>query len=298
MIIDAHHHLWDLSEVDYPWLQAKGAKRFFGDPAPIQRDYDVADFKQDWSGLPIVGSVHIQVGASPEHSVRETQWLENRAEDEGFPSAIVGFADLASEDAMSVVDQHLAASARLRGIRHIVSRHPSEDTEYEGRALMDHALFRENLRHLVERGLSYDLQLTPPHLLGAAHLLSDLPDLPVALCHAGSPWSQDATGLANWKIGLEAMAELPSVTCKLSGLGMFDRDWTTESLRPIVDAVIDIFGSKRVMWGSNFPVDKLYHTYPLMVESLNAIIPSEMRRDIFFETANRFYRLWLSPETS
>ncbi|MEE4200933.1 amidohydrolase family protein [Erythrobacter sp.] len=296
MIIDAHHHLWDLAVVDYPWLKAKGVKRFFGDPTPIQRNYDVEDFRGDWSDLPIAGSVHIQVGATLDHAVKETQWLAKRADATGLPSAIVAFADLSRANAAEVIEDHLAASRRVRGIRHIVSRHPSEDTGTEGRALLDDLQFAHNLRYLRKQDLSFDLQLTPPHLLRAAEVFSFAQGLPVAICHAGSPWSQDAAGLARWREGLKAMAQIPSVVCKLSGLGMFDREWSAESLRPIVETVLEIFDGRRVMWGSNFPVDSLYHEYRDMFEAVRSIVPAELRHQVFFDTANRFYRLGLSSE--
>ncbi|MGB7404981.1 MAG: amidohydrolase family protein [Pacificimonas sp.] len=296
MIIDAHHHLWDLAKVDYPWLMARGVERFFGDPTPIQRDYDVEDFRDDWSGLPVAGSVHIQVGAAPDQALQETRWLEKRAEAIELPSAIVPFADLSTPDAFKVIEKHLAASSRMRGIRHIVSRHPSEDTPTEGAALLENPEFAANLGYLDDQGLSFDLQLTPPHLLRAAEVFSSNPDLSTALCHAGSPWAQDAAGLAHWREGLEAMAQLPSVVCKLSGLGMFDREWSRDSLRPIVETVLETFGAHRVMWGSNFPVDSLYHDYRDMFEAVRSIVPAELHQQVFFDTANRFYKLGLSGE--
>ena len=63
-IIDAHHHLWDLSVCHYPWLMARGKKRFFGDPTPIQKNYLPQDLRQDALGFDIVNSVHIQVGVA------------------------------------------------------------------------------------------------------------------------------------------------------------------------------------------------------------------------------------------
>ena len=61
MLIDAHHHLWDLDAVDYPWLNAKGVYRFFGDPTPIQRNYLLGEFRKEASEQGIRASVHIQV---------------------------------------------------------------------------------------------------------------------------------------------------------------------------------------------------------------------------------------------
>ena len=68
-------------------------------------------------------------------------------------------------------------------------------------------------------------------------------------------------GLASWKTGLQQLAARPGTVCKLSGLGMFNPDWQLESLRPVVETVLEVFSPQRVMLGSNFPVDKLYRSY-------------------------------------
>ena len=85
MRIDAHHHLWDLGKVHYPWLMAKGVARFFGDPAPIQRDYLLAEYQRDAAGFD--GSVHIQVGA--EDGWTEAAWVQSVADAGGWPMAQV-----------------------------------------------------------------------------------------------------------------------------------------------------------------------------------------------------------------
>jgi predicted TIM-barrel fold metal-dependent hydrolase len=78
---------------------------------------------------------------------------------------------------------------------------------------------------------------------------------------------------------------------KLSGLGMFDPEWTAASLAPVVEGVLDAFGPQRVMWGSNFPVDKLYRPYRELFEALAGLVPEPMHAAIFAGTARRFYRL-------
>jgi predicted TIM-barrel fold metal-dependent hydrolase len=288
-IVDAHHHLWDLQAVDYPWLKARGVRRFFGDPTPIQRDYLPADFRADWAGLPVAASVHVQVGAAADASVAETAWLEAVARNTGVPTAVVAFADLTAPDLDAALDAHAASSGRLRGIRQIVSRHSSEDAGAP--SLLDDPAFVAGLRRLAARGLSFDLQLTPPLLGAAARKLAEVPNLGVALCHAGSPWDQTPDGLRQWRDGLAAMACLPDACIKLSGLGMFDPRWTRRSLAPIVDGVLETFGPARTMWGSNFPVDKLYRSYGELVDAVAGLVPAAMHADVFAGTARRFYRL-------
>ena len=138
-IIDAHHHL-DLSACHYPWLMEKGVKRFFGDPAPIQKNYLVEDFRSDYGDLNIVKSVHIQVGTNEADAVKETEWLQSCADLKGLPSAIVGFVDLTDENRDAVLDAHLQYDA-VRGVRQIVSRNIEEDARTGTCALLENLDF-------------------------------------------------------------------------------------------------------------------------------------------------------------
>lgn len=290
MLIDAHHHLWNLTRIRYPWLEAKGERRFFGDPSEIQRDYPIEDFAADWHGIAIEASVHIQVGAAPGWEVAETEWLDREFRRSGRPGAIVAFADVAANGLDRVLEAHRAASALLRGIRRIVSRHPGEDRPEEGAAMLANPDFLRGLRQVAAHGLSFDLQLTAPLLQMAAETFAAIPDLPVALCHAGSPWHRDAASLREWRRGLADFARLPGSVCKISGLGMFDPDWTPQSLAPIVEGVLEAFPHDRIMWGSNFPVDRLYRDYRALFAAIRDIIPEASHTAIFGETAMRFYR--------
>jgi predicted TIM-barrel fold metal-dependent hydrolase len=125
-------------------------------------------------------------------------------------------------------------------------------------------------------------------------VLEQVPELRVALCHCGSPWDQSDAGLAAWRDGLRAFAALPNTVCKVSGLGMFNPGWTVEDLRPIVLAVIELFGPGRVMFGSNFPVDKLYRPYAdywAAYDSLTAGCGPVERDAMFAGNARGFYRM-------
>ena len=268
-------------------------RRFFGDPAPIAKNYHVPDFREDVGDLPLVASVHIQVGVEEEHSVGETEWLGGQNEQYGLPSAIIAFCDLTLENAQSELDRHQAFSP-LRGVRQIVGRDAKEDARNGTNALLQDGSFKDGLRSLARRGLSFDLQLTPPLLEAAAQLFQQVDDLPVALCHAGSLQDFSRDGVEAWQTGLKRFAEVPQAICKLSGFGMFDHDWSAHSIRDYVLRVIDIFGPDRIAIGSNFPVDKLTASY---VDTIGAYIKiteggSEAERDaMFYGTAKHFYRL-------
>jgi len=290
-IIDAHHHLWDLEACDYPWLMAKGVKRFFGDPTPIQKNYLVSDLRHDAQRYELEASVHIQVGVAPGTELEETDWLQGIGDKEGLPSAIVAYCELDRGDAPAVLAAHMQSS-RVRGVRQIIGRSDEEDATTGSGQLIDKPVWQDNLEMLGELGLSFDLQLTPGQVPRVAEVLAMAPDTQVALCHCGSPWDQSATGLASWRDGLRLLASLPNVVCKVSGLGMFDHDWTVESIRPIVEACIEAFGVRRTMFGSNFPVDKLHADYTTIwsaYEEITSGLSEADQQSLFVNTARAFY---------
>lgn len=251
------------------------------------------DFREDVGELPLVGSVHIQVGVEEDHSIGETDWLSKQAEQYGLPSAIVSFCDLTSDKAQADLDRHQTYSA-LKGVRQIVGRDAKEDARNGTNALLESSEFAAGLKSLTARNLSFDLQLTPPLLAAAAGLFTRLDDVPVALCHAGSLQDFSAEGIAAWEAGLKRFAEAPRAICKLSGFGMFDHDWTVDTIRDYVLRAIDIFGPDRIAVGSNFPVDKLTASYAdtigAYLEITSGFSPSE-KAAMFHDTAKLFYDL-------
>lgn len=289
MWIDAHHHLWDLDAVHYPWLMAKGTPRFFGDPAPIQRDYLIEEFRADAAAQGFGGSVHIQVGA--EDGWEEAVWVQAVADaTPDWPMAQVVFCDLTASDLETQLDRFQTLST-VRGVRQIVGRAPGEDAKTGTNDLLDDPAFLRGLKAAGARGLSFDLQLIPELMEQTACVLAQTPQTQVALCHAGSPHDRSPEGLRRWAHALEAVSKLPNVVCKLSGLGMFDHDWTADRLRPIVQTCLAQFGPERVMFGSNFPVDSLSSDYPTLVRAMLELVPEEAHERVFSSTAQRFYRL-------
>lgn len=289
MKIDAHHHLWDLKAVNYPWLMARGEVRFFGDPAPIQRNYLLEEFRTGAKAHGFNASVHIQVGA--EDGLAEARWVQSIAQDNpDWPLVQVAFCDLTAEDRDAQLDA-LATLSSLRGVRQIVGRAPQEDRQTGTNSLLDNPAFLVGLHRLADRGLSFDLQLIPELMPATGALLAQVPQLPVVLCHAGSPHDRSTEGLRHWENSLRHLSRLPNVFCKLSGLGMFEHDWTPQSIRPIVETCLEQFGAERCMFGSNFPVDSLSSSYAQIVEAYEALVPDDVHLALFGETARRFYRI-------
>jgi len=294
-IVDAHHHLWDLSANYYPWLTDHIAERVGGDYSPIRKDYPIADFLRDISSQNVVKSVHVQAEHDPRDPVRETRWLQEIADDvvisRGFPHAIVAYADFPANDVCAMLEAH-AHHDNLRGIRQ--SLNGVINDRAHNRSLINNPVWRRNLRLLERFGLSFDLQLYPEQMNEMAQVVAENEGTQFILCHAGMPADGSATGIARWRAGMHRLARLPNVAVKISGLGMFDRSWTVASIRSIVLATIDIFGTDRSMFASNFPVDGMMASYDRIwnaFKTLTSDFSEPERNKLFKENAIHYYRL-------
>lgn len=294
-VVDSHHHLWQLDTLDYKWLNMKGVSKPFGDPTPIQRDYLVEEYQGDIASQHVIKSVHIQADGAIKDPVTETAWLQAVAkQNQGqYPHAIVGFANLDDEAVEDVLLGHCQYQ-NMRGIRQILSQHPDSRLTFTARDYLSSPTWRHNFAKLAPLGLSFDLQLYPHQMYQAARFLSRHPDIPVVIDHAGSPWDPSPAGLATWKQSLRFLADLEHISVKISGLGMFDHQWHEHRLNFIISTLLELFGSKRVMVGSNFPVDSLSANYDQVMTAYRRALlqlSSDEQTDILATNAELFYRI-------
>jgi predicted TIM-barrel fold metal-dependent hydrolase len=298
-IIDPHHHLWGLGDqrVRHPWL-VDPVDHPMGDYAAIRRDYLAADFLEDAKNQSLVKSVHVEAGAHPDDVVAETAWLQEIADhpaSRGFPHGIVAHADLAASDVETVLARH-CEHANMRGVRYILNFDPDDPRHCVAPSgdMMDDSAWRGGYALLEKYGLSFDLQLLWPQMADALRLLTDFPDVPVILDHAGMPVRRDTDYLGSWRRAMANLAVAPNLAVKISGLGMFERDWTADSIRPQVLSVIETFGVERCMFASNFPVDRLMGSYDVLWDAFKTIVAdftADERDQLFHGTAERCYRL-------
>jgi predicted TIM-barrel fold metal-dependent hydrolase len=293
--IDTHHHLWDLTANYYPWLTDKVVVKPYGDYSSIRKDYLIQDFFRDRGELPLVKSIHLQAGHDPVDPVRETRWLQAIADDTahsaGFPHAIIAEIDLSSSKVGAILEAH-CKSKNVRGIRVILSdavRYPGTHPD-----LLENSTWKNNVSLLEPLGLSFDVQLYPQQMASLATLASQHQALPFVICHAGLPEDRSSEGHQKWRAALRLLSDKPNVTMKISGFGLIDRQWTTDSMRPIVLEIVDLFGVRRCLFGSNFPVDRLFATYQRFWQSVGQIIggfnESEQKM-MLRENAERVYRI-------
>ena len=298
-LIDSHHHLWDLQALYYPWLSDCITPRRFGDYAAIRRNYLVPNLLEDAADCSLTKSVHVQANMKGD-PVDETAWLQQQADRYGFPHAIVAAADLTRPDVEDILARH-AAHKNVRGIRMLL--HWMDDADYNGPLrphLMPDPAFRRGFALLRKYRLSFDLPLYFPQVDEAVALLQVFPDTPCVLNHAGFPIHleqpekrrQDAWH--SWREAIEKLAQAENLYCKISGLWMAGRQLTSADIRPIVHHCLDCFGAARCMFGSNFPLDRLFVQYPDMVMAYEAAVEDLTEAEktrLFHDNAATFYRL-------
>ncbi len=290
-ICDPHIHLWDLSTGLYPGLQ-EPSDSFIGNNAAIARSYLLDEYLEESSGaLTITSAVHVE--AFPADPLREVEVLQGVADTAPMPLGIVGNADLTGNGMPALLDGMLEHSA-FRGIRHVVNLHDEPAFTYVNQDYLSDPAFERGFAELGARGLSFDLQLYPHQAEAAAALIAKHPELPVILNHVGMWVDRTRDGWKRWKDALRALAAQPNVSVKISGLGMFDRAFTIESLRPLVYETLEAFGLERAMFASNFPVDSLFSDFTTLWSAFDSITAdfSTGERSALFETnARRIYRL-------
>jgi predicted TIM-barrel fold metal-dependent hydrolase len=294
-VVDPHIHLWDLKTHHYPWL-ANPQTSFVGDARELKHDYLIGDFLRDAEGIEVLKTVHVDANHDPADPVEETRWLQSIADGEGrgMPNGIVAYADLSSDRAEAVLEAH-ASFASTRGIRQILNTHPKPLYDYVGRHYMREPQWRKNFALLRRHAMSFDLQLYPSQMDDAAALAREHHDTQFIVNHAGMFVDRSSVqGYRAWRDGMRALAACANVAVKVSGLAMFDHAWTIESLRPYVLEIIDTCGSERVMFASNFPVDRLFASYAALWKAYASIVDdaSDVEKEaLFMRNAERIYRI-------
>lgn len=286
-IIDAHVHLWQPSaRAWYPAMQDPEAAKAFaglGDVTRMARDFLPAQLREETSAVEMVGLVHVSAVSAPRVHLEELPWVEGELDEIGLPAATIGA--LEADQSRAAMEADLAAQAespRFRGVRVLSGLDPAGGAATDLCAALD------------ERELVFDLVAHPASAAGFAALLEDWPDLRVVLEHAGWPTAVDAAGLAAWREGIDRLAALPNVDCKVSGLGMATHSLEVDAQRPWIEGCLEAFGPGRTMFGGNFPVDAMYGDYGTLIDTVSAALAGlseEDRRAFFVDNARRAYRL-------
>jgi predicted TIM-barrel fold metal-dependent hydrolase len=288
-IVDAHFHIW--RQRDLPWLVGPMQPRIFGPYEPIRRDYPVEEYLADCRPAGVTEAVYVQANWAPDRFMDEVEFVAEASERSGFPIAVVAYADMLADDVRPHLDR-LARNGRVRGVR--MQLHWHENALYRfasGPDLARDERVRTNVARLADYGWSFDLQVFASQMADAAELAAACPDVTFVLQHAGMLEDLSDEGIAAWRAGIKLLAARRNVVSKLSGLGTFLRANDPEHIAFVVCEALDLFGPERCLFGSNFPIEKLWTNYGALMEAHRAAVPEAARDKVFTETARRVYRL-------
>jgi predicted TIM-barrel fold metal-dependent hydrolase len=282
---DTHVHFWDLRSrtLRYDWLSPDAQDARLGDIGAIKSQrYWPEDFVAESRFQNVTGVVHVQAALGSPDPVQETRWLQELADVSGIPQGIVASVDLGQDDAEAVLREH-ARYPNVRGIRDLRRGDYFHDEAWRtGYALLGR----------------FDLvccDATPIELMAsAAEFVREHPATTYCVDHAGYPTRRDHSYFTEWRDGMRRIAAVPNTIVKISALGTYDRTWTLESLRPWVLECIDAWGPDRVVFGTNWPVDRLFSSYSDLIDAYRRLIDQFSEAEqvaLLTGTAERVFKL-------
>lgn len=289
--VDTHVHFWERPHpiLRWEWLEPGADPHPDLGETPYLTDlkkYSSAEFASDIEGSGVTKAVHVQAAIGTEDQVAETAWLQELGDSTGWPTAIVGDASLQNPDVAEVLDRH-ASHERFRGVRDFG----------HGDYLLDPD-FHTGFAMLEERGLVFDLDVDWPNMKKAASLAARFPGIPLVVDHTGFPKDRTAEYFHQWRRAMRSFAPLEHVMIKISGLGMgeqiYGRSWSVETIRPWVEESIEIFGTSRSFFGTNFPVDRMYSDYATLIAAYREIVSQYSdaeRHALLHGNAEAFYNI-------
>lgn len=283
--IDSHQHFWRVSRGDYRWLRAADAAL-----APLRRDFVPEDLAPVLRAHGVGRTVLVQAADSS----AETEYLLALASGHDFVGGVVGWVDLARADSAATLERW-AAQPKFKGVRPMLQDLAQDDWILHGPSAAA-------LQAIERLGLRFDALVKPWHLKALLAFAQRHPGLPVVIDHAAKPqlaqgWAADWAG--PWQRGIAALAALPQVCCKFSGLlteaaHLDSAAAAVAALRPVWDTLLQAFGPERLLWGSDWPVLTLAADYERWVEVSEVLIgelsPAQ-RAQVWHDNAQRFYGL-------
>ena len=270
-IIDTHLHLIYPDKFTYAWLD---------DEPALRREWNAPDYFAEAEKLGIEAAIHMEVDVPARQIDDENAFVLSLD-----PRVIGAISNARPENVDFPAHlERLLAEPRIRGIRRLLQSDPDD--------LSRGTIFRDNVKRLAPHGLTFDLCIRPWQLGIARELVAACPDVQFVLDHCGNP--PIASGdISQWRVDLSALAALPNVVGKISGILVHSpTDWTPETLRPVIEHMIDRFGWDRVVFGSDRPVLTLNGTLTRWVEAVKHLVSGASEDEqarLFHRNAERYY---------
>ena len=273
--IDAHQHFWNFDPVRDSWIN--------DEMAIIQRDFLPQDLQPLLTENNLDGSVLVQC----DQSEMENEFLLNHASNFDFIKGVVGWVDLQSES----VEDRLAyyhSFNKMKGFRHILQGEAE-------RGMMLRPTFMNGISKLQNFDFTYDILIYPDQIQYVGELVRAFPNQKFVIDHIAKPNIKEKS-ILEWKKGMEALAEYPNLYCKISGM-VTEADWKNrgkDDCNPYMDVIVNSFGTKRIMFGSDWPVclvaANYQQTLEIVVNYFSSFTQSE-QEDFFGLNAINFYKL-------
>ena len=284
--VDSHVHFYDMQhpeliyshwgpDVVHPTLGTR--VRTLG-----ERNFLAEDFIELTRPLSVTKAVHVQAAIGSPDPVTETAWLQEAADRTGFPHGIIAAADLSQPDAELTLRRH-CRFANMRGVR-----------DFEVADRLDDPATQRGFALLEKMGLIASMNVSWEHMDQVRSIAERHPRLQLVIDHTGSPGGRGRDYISDWRRGMATAAGAGNVWCKLSGLGMTDHDWSTDSIRPLIEYCIETFGVERCFFGTNWPVDSLFSSYEEIVVAyaeITAGLNESDRAGLHSGNAETLYRI-------
>lgn len=279
-LIDSHVHLWDPETFPMPWLE---------DAPSLRQAYDVYAYERHVKGLPIGGFVYVEVGVAPQFALLEARRAVELGGRDARLHGIIAAAPLEfGAGVRTYLDELRALGPLIKGVR----RNLQDEADASYCLQPD---FLRGIHLLADFGFSFDICIRSHQMPSVIEMARRCPEVRFVLDHLGKP-AIERHELDPWREHLRQLAECPNVWCKLSGLVTEAQrnSWQPAQLKNYVDCALSVFGSSRLMFGSDWPVLLQSSTYARWAETLDALIadvPQRGQREIWSDTARRCYRL-------
>jgi L-fuconolactonase len=275
-ILDSHHHLWDYSAQQYPWIPVG---------SPLEQSYSLDDLARHSGECNLQASVAVQA----RQTLEETDWLLSLAEANPLCQAVVGWVPLQDDNITEVLERY-ADEPMLKGVRHVLQ-------DEEDPAFMLRPAFLNGLQRLGKTNMSYDILIYGHQLPNTIKMVDALPDdMPLVLDHIAKPAIEPGKFDEQWAKDIAEFAKRPNVLCKLSGMATEVRSqtWDNDTLKPYFEHAFEAFGSSRLMFGSDWPVALLKTDYArwvaLVLDAIKGFSADE-QDEIMYRNAKTFYRI-------
>ncbi|MET2984574.1 amidohydrolase family protein [Aureibaculum conchae] len=275
MIIDAHQHFWKYSPINHAWID--------DNMSVIRKDFLPSDLKKVYQANNIDGCVAVQA----DQTLEETDFLLAMANENDFIKGVVGWVDLQATNVDEVL-QHYTTSRKLNGFRHIVQGEPDPN-------FLLRPSFLNGVSKLEKYNFTYDILVFPHQLLTTLEFVKKFPNQKFVIDHIAKPHIKDGF-YEGWAVLMTTIAQQPNVYCKISGM-ITEADykqWTPKQIEPYMTLVLEAFGAKRLLFGSDWPVCLVAGNYKKvkdLVTNFIGTLSENEQADIMGNNAVEFYSL-------